>query len=128
MNHLFKPDRGVLILALSIQAGINDCAFPLGPTPDNGQIFLLYLSPLHYQPEPARDIGFLRHQDQAAGLPIEPVHNGYLPAGGNFEREESAQFLPQSSRAIRFRGMNQEKGGFIDHSIIVGFINDFEIK
>jgi hypothetical protein len=29
---------------------------------------------------------------------------------------------------IRFRGMNQEKLGFIDHSIIVGFINDFEIK
>src|SRR6266567_8280268 len=39
MDHLFKPDRGVLMLALSIQGGINECAFPRGPTADNGQIF-----------------------------------------------------------------------------------------
>ena len=116
------------MLALSIQGGINDCAFPLGPTPDDGQIFFLYLSPLHQQPESARDIGFLRHQDQAAGLAVEAIHNGYLAAGSNFEREKPAQFLPQRSRTIRFRGMNQEKRRFIDDSIIVSFINDFEIE
>src|SRR5581483_5373347 len=128
MNHLFEPDRRVAMSALSVQGGINERVFPFGPAPDNGQIFLLQLSPLHQQPESARNGGFLRHQNEAAGFAIEPIHYGYLAAGSNFEREESAQFLPQSSHAIRFRGMNQEKRRFIDDSVIVGFIDDCEIE
>jgi hypothetical protein len=41
MNHLFEPDRRVLMLALSVQSGINDCNFPVGPATNNRQIFFL---------------------------------------------------------------------------------------
>ena len=116
------------MLALSIKGRINEPAFPLGPTADNGQIFFFKSPPLHQQPKSARNIGFLRYQDQATGLAVETIHNGYLAAGSNFEREKPAQFLPQRSRAIRFRGMNEEKRRFTNDSIIVSFINDFEIE
>ena len=116
------------MFSLPIEGGINKCAFPFWPAPDDRQIFFFELSPLHQNSKSARDISFLCHQNQAAGFSIEPIHNGYLATGCNLEGEESTQLLPQRPCAIGFGGMNQEKRRLVDHSVIVSFIDDFEIE
>src|SRR5262249_16795638 len=115
------------MLPLSNQWCIYNFALPLGPAPDNGQIFFLYLRPLHHQYESACKIMFFINEYEGGGRGVWRVKKRYRAAGSDFVSETSAQFLPQSSRAVRFRGMNEEKWGFIDDGIIVSFFNDFEI-
>ncbi len=74
-NHLFKPDAGRLVFALSIQRSINDFAVPFRPAPNDGQIFFEQLPPLHQKPESTRCGGLLRHQNKAARLAVESVHD-----------------------------------------------------
>ena len=95
------------MFALSVQSGIDKCGLPVRPTPCNRQILLLQTTPLHQEPKSARDVKSLGNQDQTAGLTIEAVYNGDLAPRGDFEREEFPQLLPQSSRAVRFRRVNQ---------------------
>jgi hypothetical protein len=77
----------VLVFALSTQRGIDKIAFPIRPTPDDREIFLLHSTLLHQQAESACGRKCFRYEDQAAGLAVEPIHNRNLAAAGDLECE-----------------------------------------
>src|SRR6266446_7544854 len=54
MNHLFEPDRRVLMFALTIQRGFDDFVLPFRPAPDNRKVFFAQLVSLHQQAKIAR--------------------------------------------------------------------------
>ena len=41
VNHLFEPDRGVLVVALPIQWSVDKFVFPFGPAPNDREIFFM---------------------------------------------------------------------------------------
>ena len=56
------------------------------------------------------------------------IHDRYLAAVGNFEREQLAQFLPKRRALIGFCRMRQEERRLIDDDEIVGLVDDFEAQ
>ena len=63
------------MFALPVQGRIDGFAFPIGPTPNGGEIFLVNLLLLHQQAEFSRRRCRFRHQHQPTGFPVEPVDN-----------------------------------------------------
>src|SRR5205823_6852740 len=63
MNHLFQPDRGLLMLTLSVHRRIDNFRFPIRPAPNNCEIFLMQASRLHQQTEPPRSSRSFRNQN-----------------------------------------------------------------
>src|SRR5438094_10269908 len=113
---------------LSVQRRIDEVVLPFGPTPNDRQIFLLHLLPLHQQPKSACSRRCFRYPKQPAGLAVEPIHNRNLTAAGDLECEQLTQFFPQVARTIRFRGMTEKKWRLLDDDVIVGLINDIEME
>src|SRR3954468_9460514 len=100
--------------SLPREGGIDGGRFPIRPTPDEGEIFLRDLLPLHEQTKPPGRRGILRDQDQAAGFTIEPIDDGNLAAIRDLKGEQLLQFAPERARVRRFRGMNEEKRRLVD--------------
>lgn len=102
--------------------------FPIGPAPNDGQIFFPQKVSLHQQPKVScRRRGF-RNEHQPACLAVESVHDGDLSAAGDLKCEQFAQLLPQGGGAVRLGRMNQKKWGLIDDDIIIGLIYNFEVE
>ena len=98
VNHLFKPDRRVLLFALTIQRSVDDFVLPFRPAPNDCKIFFSKLMSLHQEPKIARSRRGFCNQHETAGLTVESVHNRNLSAAGYFEREQIAQLFPERRR------------------------------
>jgi hypothetical protein len=128
VNHLFKPDRRVLMFALTIQRSIDDFVLPVRPAPNDGKIFFAKPTPLHQEPKIARSRRGFCNQHESAGFSVESVHNRNLSAAGDFEREQIAQLFPESRRAAWLCRVNQKKRRLIDDDIVIGLIDDFKVE
>src|SRR5262249_39336822 len=90
MDRLLQINFRPFDLALPDNRRIDRFVFPIGPAPDNGVVFLVYPTRVHAKPEITRRCRRLRNQDNAAGLPIEAINNGYLSTGGDLKGEQVA--------------------------------------
>src|SRR5436190_20175081 len=73
MNHLFEPDRRVLMFALTIQRGFDDFVLPFRPAPDNRKVFFAQLVSLHQQAKIARGRSSLCNKNKSAVSPFSLV-------------------------------------------------------
>ena len=103
---------------------VHGSCFPFRPTPNDGQIFLRDALFLHEQTKLARGCGGLGDKHDAARFPIQSIHDRDLPAVGDFEGEQMSQFAPERARAVGFARMNEKQRRFIDHDVVVGFVDD----
>src|ERR1043166_6100627 len=87
MNHLFQPDRGRLMFALSIKRRVDSFRFPIRPAPNDREIFFVQMSILHEQTKSTRCRGRFCDKDNAARFAIESIYDRNLSAIGDFERE-----------------------------------------
>src|SRR5437868_11171839 len=75
MDHLLEPDRRWDMRALSRERRIDGSRFPIGPAPDDGEIFLRDPLLLHEQTKASRGRSIFRHENQSARFAIEPVND-----------------------------------------------------
>ena len=76
VDRLLQINFGRLDLALPDNRRVDAFGFPIRPAPDNRVIFLGYPTRVHAKPEFTRRCRRFCNQDNAAGFPIEPIHNG----------------------------------------------------
>src|SRR3954468_18228940 len=112
--------------SLPPQRGIDGSRFPVGPTPDDGEIFLPDLLLLHEQTETSRRRGIFCDQNKTAGFTIEPVNDGYLAAVGELKGEQLFQFAPERARVRWLCGMHEEKRRLVDNDNVLAFRDDPE--
>jgi len=113
--------------ALPCQGRVDRGRFPLGPTPDNGEIFLRDPLLLHEQTKASRRRRIFRDENEPAGFAIESIYDGDLATIRDLVGEELFQFSPKGPSVGGFRRMNEQKRRLIDDNEIVGFRDDLEI-
>jgi hypothetical protein len=128
INHLFKQDRRILVLALTIQRSVDDLVFPLRPAANDCKIFFAKLMSLHQKPKIARSSRGFCDQHETAGFAVEPVHDRNLPATGDLEREQVAQLFPESRRNAWLCRVNKKKRRLVDDDIVIGLIDNPELE
>jgi hypothetical protein len=128
VNHLFEPNRRVLMFALTIQGSFNDLVLPLRPLPNDRKVFLAELMSLHRQPKIARRRRGFCNQYESTGFPVEPVHDGNLSAAGDLKCQQIAQLFPERRRTPRFCRVNQQKRRLVDDDVVISLIDDFEVE
>lgn len=116
------------MFALTNQRSVNKPLFPIGPAPNDREIFFPQRVPLHQQSKRSCCHRGFRNQHQPACLAIKSVDDGDLSATGDLEGEQFAQLFPQGGCAVRLGRMDQKKRGLIDDDIIIGFIYNFEVE
>src|ERR1041384_3761765 len=87
MNHLFQPNPGRLMFALSIKRRFDSFRFPIRPAPNDREIFFVQMSILHEQTKSTRGRGRFCDKDNAARFAIESIYDRNLSAIGDLERE-----------------------------------------
>ena len=116
------------MFALSIQRCINCSLVPIRPAPNDGEIFFFQSLFLHQETEFSRDGGRFRDKHESARLAIEPIHNRNLAAIRDLEGEQFAQLFPQSRLSIRFRRVHKKIGRLVDDKVIVGLVDNRDIR
>jgi len=116
------------MLALSNQRRIHDPALPIGPTPNDREIFLLKLLPLHQQAKASRRRRCLGHKHQPAGLSVKPGNYRNLAAAGDLKGEKFAKLFPQSWPIVGFGRMNQQERRLIDDNVVIVLVNDSKLE
>src|SRR5215472_783978 len=91
VNHLFEPDRRVLMFTLAIQRSVNNFVLPSRPAPNDCNVLLVQLVSLHQESKIARGSSGFCNQHQTAGFAVESVHDGDLSAAGDLECEQLTQ-------------------------------------
>ena len=109
------------------QGRVDGGRFPLGPTPNNGEIFLCDPLLLHEQAKASRRRRIFRDENDAAGFAIESIDDGDLATIRDLVGEELFQFSPKGAGVAGFGRMNEQKWRLIDDDKIVAFRDDLEI-
>src|SRR5438046_1373301 len=84
VNHLFQPDLGSLMFALSIQRSVDDFGFPFRPAPNDRQILFLEPTLLHEHSEFSGGRRCFRDENDAAGFAAKPVPGCNLATASDF--------------------------------------------
>src|SRR5664279_1563191 len=113
--------------SLASERGVDAFAIPLRPAPDDRKILLGDTLLLHQQAKMPRRSSILRYEDQPARFAIESVDDRNLSTIRNLEREQLFQFAPESARAIRLRGMNEQVRGLVDDKEIIALRDDRKV-
>jgi len=87
---------------------------PVRPAEDESEVFLPNAALLHREAGVASSRGVLGDEHNAAGLAIEAIDEGDLPARRELVAEQIAQAIPERARAAGFGGMHEEPCGFVD--------------
>jgi hypothetical protein len=116
------------MLALSKQRRIDNFSFPLRPIPNDGEIFLVQSLFLHQQTETPCGLRRFRDQHESARFAVQPIHNRNLSAASDLECEQLAHLFPERRALVRLGRMGQQTGRFIDHNVVVGFVDDREAR
>lgn len=96
---------------------------------DDGEVFFVDLAALHGEGETAGGLGILGDEDEATGFAIEAVDDGEGGIGtGEVVGEELLEAVEECGGVIWFAGVNEEVGGFMDDDIVVGLVDDGEIR
>lgn len=127
MNRLLEPDRGRRMNSLASERGVDRLAIPLGPAPDDRKILLGNTLLLHQQAKTPRRRPVFRYKDQPTRFAIESIDDRNLSTIRNLEREQLFQFSPESARAARFSGMNEQKGRLFDDNEIIALRDDRKV-
>jgi hypothetical protein len=126
MNRLLEQDWRGGMNSLPGERRIHHRGIPFRPAPDDGKIFLCDALLLHHQAKAPRRGGVLRHEHEAAGFPIEPVHDRNLSAIRDLEGEQLFQFSPECARPSWLGGMNEQEWRLLDDNEIIAFRRDGE--
>ena len=105
---------------------IEHLLFPLRPAVNECDVGLVNFTILHCHAEEAGEFVILRDEHDAAGLAVEAVDDGNLAAVSDLIRQEIAETMPESGRAIRITGVDLQRSRFVDDDVAVGLVDDGE--
>ncbi len=127
MNHLPDPNRGGPKLTLAQDRLHIGPLILFRPTCHDRKVFFFDLSPFENHAKPPRRKRMLGHQDQAACITVQAVHNRRLPTIFHFESQQALNTAKQCRLGLTVGRMHNQGRWLVDHKPVGRLIDHRKI-